>query len=350
MKKALIVSPYLDHLGGGERYMLSAASALESLGYSIFFSWDNIEEIQTLANMLGVPLKNPQLDPVIKQLYFGSNLPRLLAGPLAMYRSTKGYDVIIYLSDGSLPLLGGKKNIIHMQVPFHHVGGRSWKNQFKKMFIQQIIVNSHFTKRVIDHEFGLSSTVLYPPVDTVVGSTPKEDIILSVGRFEPSLNAKHQDVLIEAFKLLSPNLPGWKLVLAGGSTSEEWLTKLKLMASGFPIEFSPNIMHSDLTTLYQKAKLYWHAAGYGIDEAKNPELTEHFGISTVEAISAGCIPLVVPSGGQREIITDPIYHWESIEELIQKTQKIILEPVAPSVDIAQYSTQNFTQQLASLIL
>lgn len=354
MKKALIVSPYLDHLGGGERYMLSASAALESLGYEIYFSWDNLEEIAKLSSMLGIALQNPHLDPNIKKLYFSNNLPRHLAGPLDMYLSTRAYDVVFYLSDGSIPLLGGKKNIVHMQVPFHGVGGKSLKNSLKKLFIHKVVVNSEFTKKVIDKEFGINSIVLYPPVSPIGGISSKEKIILSVGRFEPSLNTKHQDILIEAFKLLSPQVPGWKLVLAGASSSDDFMAKLKLASVGFPIEFSTNVSHDDLISLYQKSTIYWHAAGYGVDEVKNPELTEHFGISTVEAISAGCIPLVVPHGGQREIITSDTLHWQSIEELSAKTLLIIQNPTKEQYlldpNIGNYDVTSFTNTLSKLLL
>lgn len=349
MKKALIVSPYLDHLGGGERYMLSAAAALESLGYEIYFSWDNLQEILKLSSMLGIELQSPHLDSNIKKLYFSNNLPRHLAGPLDMYLATRAYDVVFYLSDGSIPLLGGKKNIVHMQVPFHGVSGNSLKNTLKKLLIHKVVVNSEFTKKVIDKEFGINSLLLYPPVSLIAEKLPKEKIILSVGRFEPSLNTKHQDILIEAFKLLSPQLPGWKLVLAGASSSDDFMAKLKASSSGFPIEFEINVSHDDMIKLYQKATIYWHAAGYGVDEVKNPELTEHFGISTVEALSAGCIPLVVPYGGQREIIKDSSFYWETIEELVQKTVVNLQHSQLPSVNIELYSLDNFKKLLSNIV-
>lgn len=341
MKKALIVSPYLDHLGGGERYMLSVSQVLESLGYSIYFGWDNLEEIDKLSLMLGVNLKNPLLDPKVKGLYFKGN-------PIGMYLATKPYDVVVYLSDGSIPLLGGKRNILHMQVPFHGVGGKSLSNKIKQQFIHSVIVNSEFTKKVVDLEFGINSVVLYPPV-TPVSPGIKENIILSVGRFDPSLNTKHQDILIKAFKLLSPKLPGWKLVLAGGSSSDEWITQLKKQAEGYAVEFVTNASHEALTNLYAKSYIYWHAAGYGVDQVKNPELTEHFGISTVEAVSAGCIPLVVPYGGQSEIVTDPQFHWESIEGLIDQTLALISSSVKANFSIDDYSVAAFSKKLQSLL-
>lgn len=343
MTKALIVSPYLDHLGGGERYMLSVASVLESLGHDIYFAWDNLSEINALAIMLGITLTAPRLDPRVKELYFQGNAT-------AMYLATRRYDVVVYLSDGSIPALGGRRNILHMQVPFHGVRGKSWQNKLKNNLIHKVIVNSIFTKRIVDNEYGINSVVVYPPVVAVTATSAKENIILSVGRFEPSLNAKHQDILIRAFQELSPSIPGWKLVLAGGSASDEWLNRLKKMAEGAAIEFAPNVSHDGLTELYRQASIYWHAAGYGVDESKNPELTEHFGISTVEAISAGCIPLVVPSGGQREIIADPEFHWHTTEDLVAKTRKLIASPKRPQTDISQYSLDNFQEQIKRLII
>lgn len=344
--KALIVSPYLDHLGGGERYMLTVASVLEQLGYNLVYGWDNVEQIQTLSSMLGLQLNHIALDPKIKALYFQNN-------PLAMYLATRPYDVVVYLSDGSFPLLGGKKNLLHIQVPFHNVNGRNWKNQLKKKNIQHVIVNSHFTKDIIDREYGVNSTVLYPPVPLITTKVTKEKIILSVGRFEPSLNAKKQDILIEAFRKLSPQLPGWKLVLAGGSSSEEWVNSLRQKAVGLPIEIMINVSYSALGSLYGKATIYWHAAGYGIDEVKNPELTEHFGISTVEAISAAAIPLVVAKGGQAEIVTNPALQWDNIPQLVEKTLAVVADPSAFIIDpssLSRYSSDTFATELKKLLI
>lgn len=344
--KALIVSPYLDHLGGGERYMLTVASVLENLGYGVVYAWDNVGQIESLAQMLGIKLKTIVLDPKVKPLYFGSN-------PLAMYLATRPYDIVVYLSDGSLPLLGGKKNLLHIQVPFHNVNGTSLKNQLKKRFLSHVIVNSRFTKDIVDREFGIRSTVLYPPVPGINTKAPKEKLILSVGRFEPSLNAKKQDILIDAFRELSPKLPSWKLVLAGGASCEEWVTTLKKKANGLPIEFAINTSYEHLCELYSQATIYWHAAGYGIDEVKNPELTEHFGISTVEAISAGCVPIVIGKGGQTEIVTNQSLRWETIPELISTTISVAQNPGAFLIDpssLDRYSSATFASELHKLLL
>lgn len=344
MNKALIVSPYFAQLGGGERYMLSVARVLSELGYELTFAWDKKQEIQDLCKLLDIKIGNISLDPVIKSLYFSSN-------PLKMYFATQKYDLVVYLSDGSLPLLGAKKNFVHMQVPFHDVGGRSFKNTLKKHFLDAVIVNSKFTKSIVDHEYGINSQVVYPPVDIVPQKIKKEQIVLSVGRFEQSLNIKKHDIMINAFRELSPQLPDWRLILVGGSNDPSWIDALKEQAKGLPIELLVNSSHVDLHNLYSRATIYWHAAGYGVDETKNPELVEHFGITTAEAIGYGCVPLVIPSGGQREIVADEALHWQEIPELIKKTVEIATNGYdnMSVLDISPYSPAKFKESLQNLL-
>lgn len=339
-KKALIVSPYLGHLGGGERYMLTAAEAIGRAGYHLTFAWDSDREITRLATQFGLKLSAFALSSKLQQLYFAHS-------PLASWQATRGFDLVLYMSDGSIPLLGGKRNILHMQVPYHNVAGRSLANRLKLTRIEHVLVNSRFTKQVVDQEYGLDSEVVYPPI-TAVTSLHKDNLILSVGRFEPSLNVKHQDVLIEAFRLLSPSLPAWRLVLAGASSDEPHLAKLKQAAASLPIEFVTDGSFAKIQALYSQARIYWHAAGYGVDESHTPELTEHFGISVAEAVLAGCIPLVVGKGGVREIVESEEYYWESPKELAELTLAAasgrLQAPKLPGV----IASANFTSSIQRL--
>jgi len=344
--KALIVSPYFTNLGGGERYMLSIAVVLGKLGYQIDFGWDNLEEINHLAQKLSLKLYSPKLNLLIKSLYASRN-------PLAMYQATRDYDLVFYLSDGSIPMLGGRKNIVHMQVPFHGVNGKNFKNKLKFKSIDSVIVNSNFTKSVIDKEYGINSTVIFPPVDLGSVSKKKAKTILSVGRFEQSLNIKRQDVMIEAFREVSKNLGGWKLVLAGSSANDTWVNKLMTSAIDMPIEFAIDIDHSHLQKLYRESAIYWHAAGFEVNEEVHPEKVEHFGITTAEAISYGCIPLVVPYGGQKEIVKSSEYYWETMEELVAKTVKLAKaspqKRASSKIDVSDFSQDNFAIAVKGLI-
>ena len=92
------------------------------------------------------------------------------------------------------------------------------------------------------------------------------------------------------------------------------------------MEFKINLQRNELEKTFLESKLFWHAKGFDVNENDNPYLLEHFGITTVEAMSAGCIPVVINKGGQKEIVDEGVngYKWNSIDELIQKT-KIVLE-------------------------
>ena len=46
MKKALIFDPYLDTLGGGERYVFSFALGLIKNGYSVVLAWPTRKELE----------------------------------------------------------------------------------------------------------------------------------------------------------------------------------------------------------------------------------------------------------------------------------------------------------------
>ena len=47
-------------------------------------------------------------------------------------------------------------------------------------------------------------------------------------------------------------------------------------------------------------------------------------MTTIEAMSAGCVPVVINKGGQQEIVNGNCgFRWNSIDELIEYTEKLI---------------------------
>ena len=80
---------------------------------------------------------------------------------------------------------------------------------------------------------------------------------------------------------------------------------------------------------------------------------EHFGLTTVEAMSVGCVPVVINKGGQSEIVTDDCgYRWNTLEELILYTEKLfkkseLLKNMSYNAKKRSefYSTENFIMRL-----
>jgi len=200
---------------------------------------------------------------------------------------------------------------------------------------QVFAANSEFTRAVIQRRWGRESYVLYPPVDIeAFRPLPKRPMILSVGRFGRGGNNKKHDALIEAFRsLVDGGLLGWELHLAGSTHDDPWnrayLDRITRMAEGYPIVFHLNVAHAELRRLYGESTIYWHGAGYGEDEDRNPLRVEHFGITTVEAMAAGCIPIVCGKGGQPEIVAHGVQGllWTTLKQLKQYTREVIDHPI-----------------------
>jgi glycosyltransferase involved in cell wall biosynthesis len=324
-KRALVFDPYLDTLGGGERYVLTVAKFLTQSGYQVSLAWPSQKILESATFRFGLDLKNITADFGAFELFKSSGQL------LKKIEVTKKYDLVFFLSDGSIPFLFGKKNIIHFQVPFKKIINPRNLNFVKFKLINKFVYNSKFTQGVLEKNLPKKGVVIYPPIDTK-GFKPnkaKENIILAVGRFDSPSHAKRQDILIEAFGKLNQETNGkYKLILAGGLRgSDRELLSLKSRARNLPIEFKVSPSFKELVSLYAKAKIFWHAAGFSVNEQENPDKVEHFGMTTVEAMSAGCVPIVCNKGGQKEIIEFGTgYLWNTIPELVNQTLQIIKSP------------------------
>ena len=340
--KAAIYNPYLDTLGGGEKYTIEFARALLKLGYEVDIEWSD-------TTILG------KLD-----IRFGKNFTKGLNLVTDINRG-KDYDLCFWVSDGSVPTLNSRKNILHFQVPFTNVNGKSLLNKMKLFRVDHIVCNSNFTKSVIDSEFGVNSTVIYPPIDTKsFVSKRKENIILYVGRFSKLLQSKGQEHLVGAFKkFFDSGQKGWKLILAGGvETGTDSLAALKKDVVGYPIEIIESPNFEKIKDLFAKAKIFWSASGYTVNEIKNPEKVEHFGMTVVESMSAGCVPIGVNAGGHKEIIDNGQngFLWHNVDELIEDTQKLIKTKgmqlklsTAAKLKSKKFDTKSFQENIKKII-
>lgn len=198
----------------------------------------------------------------------------------------------------------------------------------------RLVAISRFTQLWIARRWSLSSDIIYPPAD-VEQFQPgrKQPYILSVGRFFAGSHNKKHLAMIEAFRgLCDSGLSGWEYHLAGGADEampeqRAYLDQVRAAASGYPIVIHANSSFAELRKLYAGAAIFWHATGYGEDGERTPELFEHFGITTVEAMAAGCVPVVIGQGGQIEIVEPGRsgFLWQTLPELAAHTRLLIAD-------------------------
>lgn len=190
---------------------------------------------------------------------------------------------------------------------------------------------SEFTQSWIKRYWNLPSQILYPPVD-IEEFQPglKKNRILSVGRFfVGSHNKKHDEMVTLFKKIVDAGLSDWELHLAGGTApgdqSQAYVAGIENESRGYPIFIHRDMSRQELLELYASSAIYWHASGYGEDDEADPIRFEHFGITTVEAMAAGCVPVVIRKGGQKEIVRHGQngFLWESAAELKEQTMRLI---------------------------
>lgn len=320
-----IYNPYFDSYGGGERYTLTLASHW-SKTHDVSVFWDNGNILDEAQRRFDIDLSRVK---VTRNIFRDTSVFKKLF-------ITRQYELIFFLSDGSIPSTLARHNILHTQCPFPYAGGRRFINMFKLKKYQEVVCNSKFTKRFIDEEYGVNSRVIYPPVSVnLFKPGQKEKIILSVGRFSAYFINKKQVEMVHFFRQLKRKHKEWRLVLAGGLMEQDrsYFNRVQQEAKGLSVDILPNVSFDHLVSLYAKASIYWHAAGYGEDQERNPAGMEHFGITTVEAMSAGGVPIVFAGGGQSEIVEDGKdgFLWSTIDELLEKTNNVIINKHATAI-------------------
>ena len=167
----------------------------------------------------------------------------------------------------------------------------------------KVVGNSQYTQGWIKRLWGVNAEYLYLTTEIKkIKYGKKENWITSAGRLTPD---KGYEFMIDCFKkIYDSGVKNYKYIICGLVNDQNYLKKLEELSRGYPIEFKTDLSDDQLVDIYSKSKIFFHAKGYGINENKTPQLAEHFGMATLEAMGYGCAPVTVKRGGQKEIVRD----------------------------------------------
>lgn len=365
MARVAFYDPYLDVLGGGEKYLLTI-----------------LEEVARGAGGPVLVLSPGRPEPEQwRRLNLEIDARRLRwrrASQLSAMPLSAGADLLVTLTNHFPPLSLARRSAVIVQYPFASVHGEHgergvhgavrWFERTRRLrSYDSVLCYSEHVAAAIRERLNIDDPiVIAPPVDLPdhAPTAPKDHLVLAVGRFFPAADAnnKKHEVLIEAWRELQTRgrAPGWELHLAGGvhadPESTAHLQRLRERARGLAIAFHPDASPEALRDLYQRSALFWHAAGFG---ETRPERHEHFGITTVEGMAHGCVPVVIGLGGQREIVTDGVNGrlWGSVAELVAITSELIADSEqterlrrAAARDASQYGKGRFIERIKATIL
>jgi glycosyltransferase involved in cell wall biosynthesis len=349
-----LYDPHLATLGGGERYFLTV-----------------LDEALLLPGARVMLLSPEPPDPVAwRRLGIhvdqGTFEWRRALDPEVTAAST-GLDLLFAMVNDVPPLSHAARSVSMIQFPHRsHTGPRGRLLRALRVSrapaalgsYERFLCNSEFTRRHIRERMGVDALVVAPPVELPASvRAVKDPLILAVGRFFRGWHSKNQHVLAEV--MASLGVPGWRLVMAGGADDPAYVDEVRERASGLEAEVRVDVSRDELLELYSRAALFWHAAGHGQDQRRQPERLEHFGIATAEAMAHGAVPLVFPAGGQAELVHDGRtgLWWRSPAELAERTRELIADAprreqlaAAARAEAGRYSTERFREAVREVVL
>lgn len=352
MKVGIYNEPAEGAIGGAEISVAVLAEALAGNHQVDIIHHKPSVTREILATISGTNLGNVHMRHVASQPYsFGTG-----HNPVRRYEKARRwqaqlsepYDLFINFTHGFPPFCHARRGALVVLFPVHAFPparlasqnssdekgrfwnllasayhGWEWRKRLETYQLKTAI--SQFARTWTTRRWGVDCEVIHPPVDINRDVREKENLILSVGRFTATGHSKKQLEMMTAFGQLSRSAPGeWQYFSVGGlsdgSKDQEYFKSVDALTRDCPARLQPNIERGRLKQLYEKARIFWHAAGYGESEDR-PELAEHFGIATVEAMSGGCVPIVVSKGGQTEIVEHGVsgFLWSTLTELKEYT-------------------------------
>lgn len=359
-KKVLVLNPYIPTLGGGEKHMGYLCQFIEDFykndvtidilvhDYNeIKINDKNYVTIEDINKQFDLKLKNTVIKKV--DIPRPQNLKEHLKNKHYIENITKEYDIFINFMFQSKHIGKAKFNIYECMFPpkrfstefkgsfFLSMAGRILDFFFYKSY-NCFISNSSYTQHWLSTYWKKSrkNTIIYPPVfwkKEIEGryiESNKKNIIISVGRFFVASHSKKQLELVKFFVNNIEIFKDYEYHLVGAVSNLpddlKYLDEIKKIASSVEgVYIHENCDYNKLIKLYGEAKIFWHGTGYLEDEDLQPEKMEHFGITTVEAMSFGVVPVVINKGGQKETVEAGVngFLWDTEKECIEKTQELI---------------------------
>jgi len=339
-KPTLAIYDHTGHIiGGGQKYGFTVAYTLQDI-FDITLIVNKEISLQDILNWYHLDLSKCKIKVIKIPFYeqFDSQeldpgrISRRMENPFHIISKESGnYDFFINNSMNEMVY-----PLSNISTVICHFPERRPKSYFYADRYTHVIYNSKYTAHWIEKKWKfVPHKHIYPPVDMAPEEKEKpskENIILSVARFEVS-GSKKQLEMVRTFLKLNRQFPDiekeWKLVIVGGCPDEnEYLKKVKetIKKSGADnIELKLNISGDELKAIYKKSTIFWHLCG--LDQT-DPSLVEHFGMTIVEAMQNRLVPIVFEGGGQQEIVDHGSsgFRVQSSAQLMAFTMKVINEP------------------------
>lgn len=410
MMRAKVVHDNINAGGGSERLTVITIDLLIKMGFKVDLASFNKLDIEQLKKDFGDVVNTVDINPIPLDLFSMIGLTDAAqtaptnseaegtgsANQLSVdaYSNNKDYTLIINTHGDVLPyydqqeLLSKRRIVTYCHFPIvpqlmqedldldHMPFIKNWINiekvgpDLKQKLIEKIgktydlmmintivLTNSYFSKRAIEKLYGsaVKPIVIYPPVDVekfrtnALHSNERENLILVISRFSPD---KQLENVVDICRILVNDLKlNANMVLVGNIAAgdDRYLETLRRLTQKHGLNdnlvIEVDASFDRLLELMRKSKVYLH-----------PFAGEPFGISTVEAMSAGLIPVVPDEGGYTEFVPE-YYQFHTHQQAADIIGKILIasdnnmqtERAQLSESVSKFSNERYQAELRKVI-
>jgi len=342
--KIIIASPSLNLLGGAQRACLHAINALRKTNCKLVLATIDKTNWVLVETIFGETSKPDE------ELYLFSRMPEMpaltlkqafvaLAYALHLFMITTKNKPSLVINMGG-EIVGNLGNIVYVNaIPLRLMHlfpniqpkpGIQWKiySRLYSMFLMllgdaagTIVANSKFNQNVIEKFLGKSALVVNPPVLSCrilsrANWGNRKNTVITISRFRSAKG-------LEIIPKIASYLEDCEFVLIGivDSGSERCLKELSEEAERLRVQDRVHIFknksYSFTLAALSTAKVFLHT-----------QSTEAFGMSIVESMAAGCVPIVPRTGGPWLDILDQKqgeygYSYGSVQEAAEMIKMLV---------------------------
>ena len=319
--KVLLIHPRLSVKGGGERVAIHSILAATKAGHEVSLLSEEFDEA-SFADFYGCPGLFDKVDRFYYPAFKPVLGPRFLLYQRLIYHwlrirkavSRDSFDIVLSTQDiGYVPSTHAPviqycyfpEYFSHLQTGsspvwrlYYRPASTYYRNRVRRVGI--LLSVSDFTRGFVAKKWERDSKTVYPPCPVedyseFTNVKSRENLVVTIGRIVPE---KRFHLFIELARIV----PKTRFVAIGSLSDETSVYYDQLKKS------APENVSFVLSPLRKVRDILGRAMAY-VHCAEN----EHFGITIVEAMAAGCVPIVHDSGGPKEIVTSDVgFRWSNL--------------------------------------
>jgi len=241
---------------------------------------------------------------------------------------------IHYPLEGSIPQIATEKNASRKLKNTFYLAYLSYAKSSSKKYRRLVFGNSGYTLSAIRKYGDVNPKLLYPPIQREFFNTKsfrdRSNLVVSVARMSPNKNLS----LIPYIASLTDQQI--RFLIIGINESQDELNRILGMIDRFKVSdrvtVMTNVARGKLLDILRDSKVYLHLTH-----------DEHFGVSIVEAMASGCIPVVHNSGGPVEFVPDS-QRFNNWHEAARKIEKATIEWSPTIADQFTKYAQKFSEE------